>query len=107
VTIDGEPTFAWWEIDPVTGETISVGENGLHPAALEYRLLKIIVEQMVEIYAGNGGGIQPDTVSLAENALKIGLKLREYFFAVAAGIGGGNRPGDRHSFRSFETSASR
>ena len=88
VMIDGQPTFAWWEIDPVTGETISVGENGLH-SALEYRLLQIVVEEFVEIYAGNGGGIQPDTVAVAESALKIGLKLREYFFAVAAGIGGG------------------
>jgi uncharacterized membrane protein len=88
VMIDGQPTFAWWEIDPVTGETISVGENGLH-SALEYRLLQIVVEEFVEIYAGNGGGIQPDTVAVAESALKIGLKLREYFFAAAAGIGGG------------------
>ncbi|MBI5565052.1 MAG: hypothetical protein HY870_09160, partial [Chloroflexi bacterium] len=91
VLIDGAPTFAWWTIDPVTGETISVGENGLHPAALEYRLLQIVVEEFVDIYGG-GGGIQPDTVELAESALKIGMTLRGYFFAVAAGISGGNRP---------------
>ena len=90
VLIDGEPTFAWWEIDPVTGETISVGENGLH-SALEYRLLQIVVEEFVDIYGG-GGGIQPDTVELAESALKIGMTLRGYFFAVAAGISGGSRP---------------
>ncbi len=92
VLIDGRPTLAWWEIDPATGETISVGENGLH-SALEYRLLQIVVEEFIEVYAGNGGGLQPDTVSLAENALKIGLKLREYFFAVAEGLSqGAQRP---------------
>ena len=100
VMIDGQPTFAWWEIDPVTGETISVGENGLH-SALEYRLLQIVVEEFVDIYGG-GGGIQPDTVELAESALKIGMTLRGYFFAVAEGIGGGNRPQMPNTdFRSF------
>ncbi len=34
VNIDGEEVFAWWEIDPETGETVSVGEDGLHTAAL-------------------------------------------------------------------------
>jgi len=35
VTLDGEPLVGWWEIDPQTGETISVLENGQHTAALE------------------------------------------------------------------------
>lgn len=93
VLIDGQPTFAWWEIDPVTGETISVGENGLHPSALEYRLMQIIVEEFVDDIAGAGAPFSPaDPVELAESALAIGLKLRGYFFAAAAGISGGNRP---------------
>nr|MBP7688043.1 hypothetical protein [Thermoflexales bacterium] len=92
VMIDGQPTFAWWEIDPVTGETISVGENGLHPSALEYRLLQIVVEEFVETYAAGDNPFSSNIPELAENALAIGLKLRGYFFAVAAGISGGNRP---------------
>lgn len=36
VLLDGEAQTGWWEIDPLTGETIGVMENGLHLAALEY-----------------------------------------------------------------------
>ncbi len=35
VMLDGEEIAGWWEIDPQTGETISVLENGQHTAALE------------------------------------------------------------------------
>ncbi len=90
VQVDGEPVFAWWEIDPLTGETVSVGENGLRPAALEYRLLKIIVEAFIESYAaGSNPASGNSTVALAESALAIGLKLRSYFFAVADGLSQG------------------
>ncbi|MBI1297675.1 DUF11 domain-containing protein, partial [bacterium] len=34
--INGEPAIGWWEIDPVTGETIGVMENGLHNALIEF-----------------------------------------------------------------------
>ena len=34
--IDGEPAIGWWEIDPETGETIGVMENGLHNALIEF-----------------------------------------------------------------------
>jgi hypothetical protein len=93
VLVDGKPTFAWWEIDPVTNETISVGENGLHPSAMEYRMLQIIVEEFVDEIATGGNDMQPDTVELAESALKIGMTLRGYFFEVAAGIGSSRSPG--------------
>jgi uncharacterized membrane protein len=36
VLLEGEYQSGWWEIDPFTGETIGVMENGLHLAALEY-----------------------------------------------------------------------
>ena len=41
VLIDGDPTLAWWEIDPATGETIGVGEGGLHTAAIEWVAIEI------------------------------------------------------------------
>ncbi len=34
--IDGAPALGWWEIDPNTGETIGVMENGLHNALIEF-----------------------------------------------------------------------
>jgi uncharacterized membrane protein len=91
VLVDGEPTFAWWEFDPQTGETVSVGENGLRPSSLEYRYLQIIVEEFVDDIAGagNGGFSPPDINEVADAALKIGLKLRGYFLAAAAGLQGG------------------
>ncbi|HSM57591.1 MAG TPA: PKD domain-containing protein [Candidatus Sulfomarinibacteraceae bacterium] len=36
VLLDGEYQTGWWEIDPITGETIGVMDNGLHLAALGY-----------------------------------------------------------------------
>ena len=36
VLLDGKEITGWWEIDPQTGETISLLENGQHTAALEY-----------------------------------------------------------------------
>ncbi|HNB52577.1 MAG TPA: transglutaminase domain-containing protein, partial [Anaerolineales bacterium] len=41
VLIDGEPTLGWWEIDPVTGETIGVGEDGLHVSLVEWAAIEI------------------------------------------------------------------
>jgi uncharacterized membrane protein len=35
VLLDGEEIVGWWEMDPQTGEAISVLENGQHTAALE------------------------------------------------------------------------
>jgi uncharacterized membrane protein len=34
--IEGAPVIGWWEIDPASGETIGVMENGLHNAFTEY-----------------------------------------------------------------------
>ncbi|GAB4273651.1 MAG: hypothetical protein Kow0080_21340 [Candidatus Promineifilaceae bacterium] len=36
VLINGSPTFGWWQIDPTTGETIGVLEDGSHGALFEY-----------------------------------------------------------------------
>jgi hypothetical protein len=30
VTMNGAPAIAWWQVDPKTGETIGVGEDGTH-----------------------------------------------------------------------------
>jgi uncharacterized membrane protein len=93
VLIDGEPTFAWWEIDPVTGETISVGENGLRVAALEFFVM--LLEELVDEYISQYSSVSPPSLAdlshLADDALHIGMTLRGYFFTVAAGISGGNR----------------
>ena len=43
VMIDGTPTVAWYQSDPVTGETIGVMEDGGHQSSFEYAgLLKLL-----------------------------------------------------------------
>lgn len=39
VEVEGRPAIAWWQIDPRTGETVGVGEDGTHQAFFEYRTL--------------------------------------------------------------------
>ena len=85
VDVDGEETFSWWEIDPATGETVSVGEDGLHTAALTFGMLLTIVEAFIDVYAGNGGGISPPgAVSVAESAMAIGEKVANMFLTLLA-----------------------
>ncbi|MBX3060768.1 MAG: VCBS repeat-containing protein, partial [Anaerolineae bacterium] len=41
VQLDGQAVLGWWEIDPLTGETISVSENGLHLSLVEWTYISI------------------------------------------------------------------
>ena len=36
VDLDGQSVVGWWELDPQTGETVGVMENGLHNAFIEW-----------------------------------------------------------------------
>jgi hypothetical protein len=93
-----ESLFAWWEIDPLTGETISVGENGLHTAAINWALVKMLAENLIEqiivlvIESLTGGKVQTGGgyAKLAEALLEVGMGLRETFFEVADAIGRGS-----------------
>ena len=82
VSLGEAKAYAWWQFDPETGETISVGENGLRSSFDE---LAMLVEMMIETYAA-GGGIQADTGDVIESATIIGQKLVGYFESVAAGF---------------------
>ncbi len=83
VDVDGEAVFSWWEIDPATGETMSVGEDGLRPAALSYRLVLIVVEAFIEAYsAGSNPLSQPGAVGVAELAMAIGEKVANMFLTL-------------------------
>ncbi len=98
VVVDGAPVLAWWEIDPVSGETISVGEDGLHIAAVSYRLIEQLVEQIVTsilefllnliLDSVSGGWLTAgpdgdDIASLAQALAPIGENLQSLFFNIA------------------------
>jgi hypothetical protein len=40
VDVDGKKRVAWWRIDPTTGQTTGVTEDGLHQEATEYIILE-------------------------------------------------------------------
>src|SRR5262249_52293348 len=40
VALDDSPRLAWWQIDPGSGETIAVTDEGLHQGTMEYRLVQ-------------------------------------------------------------------
>ena len=60
ITVGGTPRFAWWRIDPRSGETIAMTDEGLHGAA-EYQFTisegKDTVVVMEEGYIGETGPI--------------------------------------------------
>jgi len=89
VEVDGKATFAWWEFNPETGETVSVGENGLH---ISFSQLAILVEALIEVYSAGSapGGSEQSAINTAQAAEKIGLKLKGYFEEVAAGFPNGD-----------------
>lgn len=47
IEINGEPHLAWWQIDPASGETVSVGEDGLHPSSFEWIVIRAMAEELI------------------------------------------------------------
>jgi uncharacterized membrane protein len=82
VDIDGLAVFAWWEIDPLTGETVSVMDNGLHPAALPYRLVLIAVQACIGCYGGGGNPFSSSAGDVIQGATIIGEKLVVKFESI-------------------------
>ena len=39
ISVNKKAHFAWWRIDPHSGEVTAVGENGLHVTQVEYKLV--------------------------------------------------------------------
>jgi len=38
--VDGTPRFAWWQVEPATGSTIAVTDEGLHQATVEMSVIR-------------------------------------------------------------------
>lgn len=53
VTVEGGQHFAWWQTDLASGETLGVGETGLHQGAYEF-FLEVVVEPFLVVGLGLG-----------------------------------------------------
>ena len=51
VSLDGQPTIAWYEMDPTTGETVGVLESGEHQALVEYNAARFAAESESKVAA--------------------------------------------------------
>lgn len=52
VTIDGKPNIAWYEIDPVTGDSIGVTEDGGHQGIAEYAAVVTVSVFLFGVFYG-------------------------------------------------------
>jgi transglutaminase-like putative cysteine protease len=59
-TIDGAPAIAWYEVDPTTGETIGVGEDGTHQDLITYGIIGAIAAVVLALLPGPLGSIAAD-----------------------------------------------
>ncbi len=58
VLIDGEYRLGWWAIDPETGTAVSVLDNGLHGALMEYAtMIKKIVGKLKKTWKNFGKSV--------------------------------------------------
>ncbi len=48
-TIDGVPRTAWWRVDPRTGTTVAVTDEGLHAVAVEYQVQRSKTKPVVRM----------------------------------------------------------
>ncbi len=85
VSVDGQDVFGWWQVDPQTGETISVMENGLHTSFFESSafedLLIFILEQISDV--------EPGPAAVWEFINVVGANLTRYFGGLQAGWSSG------------------
>lgn len=101
VALNGTPRFAWWRVDPVTGETVAVTDEGLHQTSadmtIQYNRTKtravvtvrqyvgtgadrMLVESRSVLYQRNAAGVLSDGVSYLSRdigfLLRAGVRIR-------------------------------
>src|SRR5207247_1775724 len=70
VTINGEPTIGWLEVDPNSGFTTDVRPDGGHDVSLTYTLLKrFIIRFLPGFFFGFGVGILPAALGALQSVI--------------------------------------
>ena len=102
VPVDGAPVTMWLELDPETGEAISVGEDGGHQAALEYETL---AKQSAEnIIIGFVKGLDCEGCEAAANLIGVILGAKQFWEGVVgnnAGLTAGGSFGGTLAYAEF------
>jgi hypothetical protein len=71
IEVAGLPRYAWWRVDPRTGETVAVTDEGLHQAGNDYVLVTEQEEGKWDatLVAGQQRTVTPLAQGLAESAM--------------------------------------
>ena len=67
VSVGGQQTIAWYEIDPATGNTVGVLQSGQHQALVEYNAARFAAEQETKAAAFGLGVITGLSVNTFKN----------------------------------------
>jgi len=59
-TIEGKPAIAWYEIDPITGDTVGVGEDGAHQELIFYAGVSLLFVSSLILFRSSAGAIAGD-----------------------------------------------
>ncbi|MGB5132153.1 MAG: hypothetical protein WBO00_06035, partial [Steroidobacteraceae bacterium] len=61
VMIDDQQRVGWWRVDPASGETIGVMDNGFHAGMVEYKL-KVLIATMTPFILRPGNAERADAI---------------------------------------------
>jgi hypothetical protein len=64
LAIAAAPRLAWWRVDPLSGETIAVGDDGLHPTATDFTITQSASRGKIQVavrFVLAGGAVMVST----------------------------------------------
>src|SRR5947209_16836181 len=74
VALAGTPRLAWWRIDPRTGDTTAVADDGLHPTATSYSVHNSKEKGKVRVSVRYVSGPVDSPVRVMVKTFEVGVK---------------------------------